>query len=390
MSLSVQPASNRPSAPTRISAPEHRAAPVDVEAPAAAPDPAPDACAALLRTAADDVRYAWTTRLSDTAGESECAAAVEWIHDAIGAATEDRAPRPLDGQIALSRFLLERFATTLLSLIATDPRSDKADTIRLMRGVESVRRQLEPDWDRYFASQFTGPDGLSLVTEVAHDLRSPLTSIRCLAEAIERGQSGPVTDVQRKQLRLIYSAALGLGTMTSDVIELARRGEQLADIDVVPFSVAEMLDGVVDMVRPIAEEKGLVLATQRLAGDRRLGSPFALSRVLLNLVTNALKFTDEGRVEVQVRATGLAAVEFAVIDTGHGIPESAIPDLFKPFRTSTGRSGRSEFLFSGTGLGLALCRRLVQAMGSTLQFETSVGEGTKFWFVVDLPMTSER
>lgn len=341
--------------------------------------------AGLLESASQDIVGTWAHRMSESIGEADCVATVHWIRDAVAAASRDEEPPPPEGQLAACRFLLERFASAVLSLLATDPRSDKADTVQVMLAIDTVRRRIEPAWDRYFASQFAGPDGLSLVMEVAHDLRSPLTSIRCLAEALERGQSGPVTDIQRRQLRLIYSASLGLGALASDVIEMARRGEQLADAEVSPFSLAEVVDGVVDMVRPIAEEKGLTVVAHRLASDRRVGAQTALSRVLLNLVTNALKFTDEGGVEVHLRATGFSTVEISVVDTGRGIPDSALGDLYKPFRAVTGRSGRSEFLFSSTGLGLALCRRLIQSMGGELQLQTEVGKGTRFWFTLDLP-----
>jgi len=80
-----------------------------------------------------------------------------------------------------------------------------------------------------FSSRLSGPDGLDLVVEVAHDLRSPVTSIIFLAETLSRGQSGDINDLQRRQLRLIYSAALGLSSMASDVIELARGGDQLVE-----------------------------------------------------------------------------------------------------------------------------------------------------------------
>src|SRR5690606_30581653 len=148
------------------------------------------------------------------------------------------------------------------------------------------------------------------------------------------------------------------------------------------------MGSVADLVRPLADEKGVVLVVQRLATDVRCGTPIALSRVLLNLTTNALKFTDSGRVEIQVRATGVSTVEFAVADTGPGIPPEALPDLFKPIRRAAGRAARGGFLFSGTGLGLALCRKLVTAMGGELQIETAVGEGTRFKFEIEVPMTS--
>jgi signal transduction histidine kinase len=342
---------------------------------------------ARLQRAGEEVRRIWEPLLEESYEPEEVSTSVSWLVAAIDAAARDQELSAPGGNITLLRFLHERIASSALETLASDDSVDREDVLALMKGVDRIRRRLEPEWDRYFSSQISGPDGLNMVTEVLHDLRSPLTSIRCLAEMLERGQSGDVTDVQRKQLRLIYSAALGIGSMATDVIEMARQGEQVADADRVPFSISEVLEGVADMVRPIAEEKGLRMVFQGIPSDQRIGTPHALGRVLLNLVTNALKFTDEGSVEVQVRATTQQRVEFAVTDTGHGIPESAIPHLFRPFRRSTGRTSRPStgYQFSGTGLGLALCRKLLRSMDSELRYETSVGKGTRFIFELELP-----
>ncbi len=154
---------------------------------------------------------------------------------------------------------------------------------------------------RQFRDAFSEPDGLGLVVGVAHDLRSPLTSILFLADSLQSGLSGEVNDIQRRQLRLIYSAALGLSGMASDVIELARGSDRLADDTVAPLWVTDILESVRDVVRPMAEEKGLTIRLLPPPRDRREGQPFALSRVLLNLTTNALKFTDVGYVEIVAR-----------------------------------------------------------------------------------------
>lgn len=337
---------------------------------------------ALLRLAGEEVRHAWEPLLHESYDASEVATVIAWIVSGIEAASLERDIAPHEGNVTLTRFLLERVGTSLLNAMSADNKVGREGILSLMRGLDRVRRSLEPDWDRYFSSQITGPDGLNMVTEVLHDLRSPLTSVRCLAELLERGQ---VTEVQRKQLRLIYSAALGMGSMASDVIEMARQGNQVPDGDQVPFSISEVLEGVAIMVRPIAEEKGLRMVFQRLPSDQRIGRPHALGRVLLNLVTNALKFTDVGSVEVQVRATTPSRVEFAVVDTGHGIPDEAVPHLFRPFRRSTGRTARSGYMFSGTGLGLALVRKLLRAMESDIKYETTRGVGTKFYFELELP-----
>lgn len=344
----------------------------------------------LLAKAAGEVQRGWAQALGDAFDATETAAIIEWLACAVDLASRGYHPERGTGASALGRFLLDRLGSVLLGLLSSDVSVDRGSALRLLSGVDVVRRVIEPDWDRYFSSQLSGPDGLNLVVEVAHDIRSPLTSIRCLAETLERGQSGPVTDVQRKQLRLIYSASLGLSSMASDVIEMARRGDQLVDVDAVPFSVAETIEAVADMVRPIAEEKGL---TVRFAGpptDQRLGRPIALSRVLLNLVTNALKFTDEGGVEITARVSGPSRVEFSVSDTGRGISDEALATLYQPFRRSTGRTGRSGFFFSGTGLGLAMCRKLLGAMSSELRFETTADVGTRFYFEVELPAATQR
>jgi signal transduction histidine kinase len=219
------------------------------------------------------------------------------------------------------------------------------------------------------------------LAEIAHDLRSPLTSILTLAETLRCGGSGPVTGVQQRQLGLIYSAALALSATASDLIELAHGGDRLAQKAPSTFALTDILDSVRDIVRPMAEEKRVELAFQLEAADRRQGYPLALSRVLLNLTTNALKFTDQGRVEVSARALTPTEVEFAVRDTGRGIREEALATLYEPFRNVPGRGS----CFSGTGLGLMICRRLVEAMGSELQLETRAGWGTRFFFKLELP-----
>lgn len=338
-----------------------------------------------LRRAAEYVGSQWGEILIDSFDAAEYARSSAWCLRSIDAAWRRAEIPGIDGDPTLGRFLLERLESSLLVEMERDPEVDKAGALRLLRALDEVRRTVEPEWDRYFASQVSGPDGLNLVLEVAHDLRSPLTSIRCLAESIERGGSGPVTELQRKQLRLIYSASLGLSSMATDVIEMARRGDQLLDGEPVPFSMAELLDGVADLVGPMAAEKGLVVQYQRLPMDMRVGMPMPLSRVLLNLVSNACKFTDEGRVEVQLRQVSLQRVEFAVVDSGRGIPESAIPDLYRPFRRANARQGKPGYLFSGTGLGLALCRKLIRAMGGELKFTTQQDVGTRFYFELDLP-----
>jgi signal transduction histidine kinase len=343
----------------------------------------------LLSEAAARVVAAWSNELGDAIDTAEVEANLGWLMEAVSAASRGQPlPDGMPGQAVLNRHLLDRLRAEVVAAWTTERDPRTRTVLEVLQGFETVGRTLEPDWSQYFSSRLAGPDGLDLVVEVAHDLRSPITSILFLAETLGRGQSGEVSDLQRRQLRLIYSAALGLSSMASDVIELARGGDQLVEREMAPLSLGEMIEAVIDMVRPIAEEKGLTLRFEAPPTDHRLGRPLALSRVLLNLTTNALKFTDEGFVEIATRAKGLSKVEFAVRDTGHGISDEALANLYQPFRRTRGRAGRSGYYFSGTGLGLAMCRKLVEAMGSELRFETRAGWGTRFFFELDLPPAS--
>jgi signal transduction histidine kinase len=287
---------------------------------------------------------------------------------------------------ALSRRLLGLMRGAFIERAQALPSPDPGQLLRLLAAIEQVSERLEADWSQHFADRLSGPDGLELVVEVAHDLRSPLTSILFLAETLQRARSGPVNPVQERQLGLIYSAAFGLSSVASDVIELARGGDRLVDLDPIPFSVTDILESVRDIVQPIAEEKSLAVRLATPPTDFRVGHPVALSRVLLNLTTNALKFTAEGFVEVTARETGPRTVEFSVRDTGRGIPPQSMATLYEPFRR---RQKPGEYAFSGSGLGLSICRKLVEAMGSTLEVETAQGQGTRFYFVLDLPLAGE-
>src|SRR6266513_1823493 len=257
----------------------------------------------------------------------------------------------------------------------------ESEVLPLFAAIERVRVAIEPNWAQTFAQHLSGSDGLALLMDVAHDLRSPLTSILVLAETLQRGQSGPVNEIQRRQLGLIYTAALGLSSVASDIIEFTQGGDQLVEQEPVGFSVTAMLESVRDIVRPIAEEKHLTVRLLAPAVDERKGHPVALSRMLLNLTTNALKFTEEGYVEIVAREVGPTRIEFAVRDSGRGIPADKITTLFQPLRKESGRRGH---LFSQTGLGLTICRKLAIAMKSELKVESRIGWGTSFFFEVEL------
>ena len=340
-----------------------------------------------LRDAVLWTQAEWERVLEHAAGADEATAHLAHLSLAVRQQASGQTPAP--GAVPsnpLSRRLLALVRGAFIERVQALPSPDPAQLLRLLAAIEQVGQRLEADWSQHFADRLSAPDGLELVVEVAHDIRSPLTSILFLAETLQRGRSGAVNAVQERQLGLIYSAAFGLSSVASDVIELARGGDRLVDLDPIPFSVTDILESVRDIVQPIAEEKTLTVRLIAPEADFRIGHPVALSRVLLNLTTNALKFTAEGFVEVTARQTSARSVEFSVRDTGRGIPPQSMATLFEPFRR---RQKPGEYAFSGSGLGLSICRKLVEAMGSQLQVETSAGVGTRFYFDLDLPLAGE-
>lgn len=327
----------------------------------------------LLERAARAVADDWEAFRGDALSAEEVRTTVDAIADAAG-----------DENASLRRAtpLVRRLLAGLRHGVLHDPDAAAADQVDVLRALESLARRLEPGWDRQFQDRMLGPSGLDLVVEVAHDLRSPLTSILFLAETLLRGRSGPLTTLQERQIGLVYSAAFGLSTVANDVVDLVRGGDRLVGRDPQPFAIGEVLESVRDIVLPIAEEKELELRIEGPVDDRRLGHPGALNRVLLNLTTNALKFTSDGFVAVRVESGEDERMRFSVADTGRGIPPAAMANLYEPFRR---RHAEGEYAFSGSGLGLSICRTLVEAMGSTLEVTTAQGEGTRFAFELLLP-----
>jgi signal transduction histidine kinase len=309
----------------------------------------------------------------------------------IGEVIDGSDPEPIRSWLAESPMydpLMDELGRELIAGAAGEGQSTPVITaLRAWCALRPPRRsRLEAPEGRLddLKARMKGPDAFELLVEVAHDFRSPLTSILFLAEALRSGHAAPVTDTQRSQLGLIYSAAFGLAAIASDIMDLAREEKDLIDDEAEPFSIVEVFQSVERMVRPLVEEKGLELRVVVPERWQSRGYPHALSRVLLNLTTNALKFTDEGSVELGVRPMPHGRLEYYVQDTGRGITPEQQRSLFRPFRR---RSARAEdgHHFSGSGIGLSIARRLLRAMGSDLSLDSSDATGTRFSFVLPVP-----
>jgi signal transduction histidine kinase len=261
----------------------------------------------------------------------------------------------------------------------------EASVLEVIKAMERVQQSIDQDAAHRFAARLSGQDAQQLVVEMAHDMRSPLGSILILAERLRYGSGGTLTPIQERQLGLVYSAAFGLSALAGDVIELARGGTTLMDQPRMPFLVSDVLQSIMDILRPMAEEKRLVVRCVGPEADLRVGYQAALNRVLLNLATNAIKFTNAGSVDVTCKQIDRSRVEFSVKDTGRGIPPHVISNLFEAFRQ---RQITGDYAFSSAGLGLSICKKLIAAMGGELGVETELEKGTRFHFVLDLPQGS--
>jgi len=354
---------------------------------------APAAWRALERAAAS-VHGSWQYEGADVCTAEEVQEPLEHLCAQVRRSTAGEKPvlrhfpstvparRLVDG---LRRFFLQHaFAAPGAELAAgEDEPVSEQDVVRVVCAMEEVAVVIDLDSAQRFAGRLISTDAMQLIVEVAHDMRSPLGSILFLAERLRSGQSGQVSPIQERQLGLVYSAAFGLSSLASDVIELARGGDKLVDHQPIPFSISEILQSVRDIVEPIAEEKGLALRLAPPENDARIGYPAALNRVLLNLTTNALKFTALGSVEVICKQLSRTRIEFSVKDTGRGIPPQVLVTLFDAFRR---RQRPGDYTFSSAGLGLSICQKLVHAMSGELQVDTQLEKGTRFFFVLDMPL----
>ena len=336
-----------------------------------------------LTGAAADVASSWSLGPHATSSPIDMRSAVGVLTDAVrraatGGSADVRGLPPF----VPARRILERLRRSFLGHVeAPDVRDQSDDVVAIVRALERVQDALDLDSAHRFASRLTGQDAQQLVVEMAHDMRSPLGSILILADRLRGGAGGELSPIQQRQLGLVYSAAFGLSSLAGDVIELARGGTTLVDTEPMPFAVSDVLQSIMDILRPMAEEKRLDMKATGPSADVRVGHPSALNRVLLNLATNAIKFTNTGSVAVSTRELDRSRIEFSVQDTGRGIPDHVMGSLFEAFRQ---RQTPGDYAFSSAGLGLSICQKLVRAMGGELQVTTELEKGTRFFFTLDL------
>ncbi|WP_448191296.1 PAS-domain containing protein [Azospirillum sp. sgz301742] len=222
----------------------------------------------------------------------------------------------------------------------------------------------------------------TFLATMSHEIRTPMNGVLGMLEVLER----TTLDIeQRKVLGVIRESASALLTIIDDILDFSKIEAGRLQIESVPVSVRDLTEGVADLLATRAREKRLDLVTQvDLDGaENRVGDPVRLRQVLLNLVGNAVKFTERGFVAVVVRPGATPdSVRFEVRDSGIGLSDEEKARLFQPFTQADASTTRR---FGGSGLGLSICRRLVGMMGGSIGVEGAPGGGSTFRFEVPLP-----
>ncbi len=222
----------------------------------------------------------------------------------------------------------------------------------------------------------------AFLATMSHEIRTPLTSVIGFASVLSRELSGE----QREFAQTIETSGKRLLDMLGLVLTLAKLDAQQAEVQLEPIDVGAEVHAIVELLRPLAEDKGLGLsiASDAAAMPACLDRG-ALSSIAYNLIGNAIKYTDEGEVRVSVRVEGGAVVAVAVEDTGTGIDAAFLPHVFDAFKQEA-QAGRTS---EGVGLGLALTKRLVEIMNGAIDVESRKGEGSRFTVTFPLAVSEE-
>ena len=218
------------------------------------------------------------------------------------------------------------------------------------------------------------------LANMSHELRTPLTGILGVHDLLQGDPS--LSDRQRHFVDLAQDSGRALLTIVNDILDFSKIEAGQMAIERVPFRLRELIESCRQLGEKAIKLKGVCLTNSVDADvpDLFLGDPTRLRQVLLNLTTNAIKFTTEGTVDVRV-SWSMDRLRFTVQDTGIGIPAAVIPHLFERFSQADGSTARR---FGGTGLGLAICKRLVELMGGRIGVQSEAGIGSTFWFEVQL------
>lgn len=225
----------------------------------------------------------------------------------------------------------------------------------------------------------------TFLAAMSHEFRTPMNAVIGLSDLL---RDAPLDPTHAEYVRTIHDSARGLLVLLNNILDLAKIDVGRLELSSAPFSPRALAASITTMMQPAVEHRDVEVAVTIEPGvpDHVLGDEARLRQVLVNLVANAVKFTERGRVRLSVGSQALDGDEhelrFAVEDTGIGIKPEVVSRLFRPFEQADVTISRR---YGGTGLGLAISREIVQAMGSDIRVVSDVGRGSVFSFALRLP-----
>jgi len=262
-----------------------------------------------------------------------------------------------------------------------------AELDRYKKELERLLRRRTDDLMKTSAElQQTTLVGEAFYENVGLELRTPLHTIIGFSDVLTRGMAGPLNEEQHRQVGMILDAGKTLGALLDDVLELSRLDTGIERCDPEQFDISDLVTSVVLGIRPIAEERGIDIDVLVPAGssldaytDRN-----KLEQIILQLLSNALKYTIEGTVTIEVSCDEAGWCSIRVSDTGIGIEPGELPHIFEEFRQVAKKSAGTH---EGTGLGLALSKRLAEILKGSISAESDPGEGATFTLHLPLRCT---
>ncbi len=229
------------------------------------------------------------------------------------------------------------------------------------------------------------------LANMSHEIRTPMNAIIGFTEILMRADLGPQ---EKEYLIYIRDAGRGLISLIGDILDFSKIEAGKLTIELIDFDLVKVVKGAVQLLAEQAEAKGLTIEKKidpRLP-QRTIGDPGRLRQILINLLGNAIKFSDSGTIIIEAtqkieNADGSVVVYFSVTDQGVGLSEQEIGKLFQPFVQADGSTTRK---FGGTGLGLSICKRLVELMDGRIGIESTKGSGAKFWFTLPYELAKSQ